>query len=89
MNVLIAILSDSFELAQSQMIQNKYSNRVHLNREISAYYTNDGIIDCILVSLNKENEGDNWGGFVSSIKSFIKKETNDLKEGILTKILNN
>lgn len=62
---------------------------MHLNREISAYYKNDGIIDCILVSLDKENEGDNWGGFVSSIKSFIKKETNDLKEGILTKILNN
>ena len=71
------------------MTVNKYSNRVHLNREISAYYTNDDIVDCILISLDKEQSGDGWGGFVSSIKSFIKKEITYLKEGILTKILNN
>jgi len=68
---------------------NKYSNRVTLNREISAYYQDQYVIDCLIVSLDKEGEGEDWGGFVSSIKSFIKKETTDLKEGFLTNILDN
>ena len=74
LNVLIAILSDSFELAMSQQVVNKYTNRVSINKEVTTFYNEPEMVDCIVVSIMKEGDSEeDWSGFVDSIKTFIKK----------------
>ena len=74
LNVLISIMSDSFELALSQQVVNKYTNRVSINKEVTTFYNEPEMVDCIVVSIMKIGDSEeDWSGFVDSIKTFIKK----------------
>ena len=77
LNFLIAIVSNSHEKVINKGMVNKYKHQAILNRECRLHEAGKELpLECIIFSVATEHDHcvkSSWGGFVASIKNFIKE----------------
>jgi hypothetical protein len=85
LNFLIAIISQSYEQVMSQATVNKYIHRSELNRECRILVKNYLLpLELLIYSVQKESDHDeDWNGFVTTIKSFIRDQNNVIKDKLV------
>ena len=83
LNFLIAVISQSYENVMSSKTIKQYQDIAALNKETFQFLNTMGLLAgnelvqknriLITVEAENENESSEWTGFVSTMKSFIKK----------------
>jgi len=87
LNFLIAVISQSYENVMNSSVQFKYKQRCELIREsailndtLSSFYSTFSDYQIFVLQANTTNDnagkGDDWSGFVQTLKTFIKEENN-------------
>lgn len=87
LNFLIAIISQSYDNVMSKSLEYKYNQRCQMNRECRLILKSLGMDDhfqCMILSANcsQDGDGEQWQGFVQTIKISMRQEISKLKKAI-------
>ena len=83
LNILIAIVFESFATCMNSLINRKYSQRCEMNREcrlILEMFNMNPNRDVFILSALSNKDDDKWNGFVKNINEFIKEEVYNTSE---------
>lgn len=85
MNILIAIILQSFEQAMTQKTAFEYRTKCALNLEYGIYHNSvfgSKPRPCSILTINKNDKDEyqnQWSGFIQTLKVFVSSENTKLK----------
>ena len=83
LNILIAIVFESFAACMGSLINRRYSQRCEMNRECRLILEKLNLNpsrDVFILSALSNKDDDKWNGFVKNINEFIKEEVYNTNE---------
>ena len=83
LNILIAIVFESFDTCMNSSINRKYSQRCEMNRECRLILEKFGLNpyrEVFILSAMTEHDDDKWNGFVKTVTDYIKNEVDHTKD---------